>query len=578
MAAAGDHSVTLTWMLVPGATSYNIYRGTAPNGEIRVVVLAGPSSPPFIDFALTNGATYYYKVTAVSGNGESARSSEVSVSPVGPPPPPDPATVAAFRFLRQATWGPKPGDVEMLKSLGVDTFLASQFAAPASSYPNTLFNQPTEMAQERFMALALTGPAQLRQRVAWALHKIMVVSAVEVPSAPAIVTYHRIFLNGAFGNYRDLMRDITLNPAMGRYLNMLNNRSLAVTGALPNENFARELMQLFTLGIPTLDANGTPGFELSRGSATAYSEQDVKELARIFTGWTFGDGNPATIPNDLAPENYTVPMEAVARFHDTGVKTFLGQTFSAGQTARQDLDQALDLLFDNPNMGPFVSRQLIQQLVTSNPSPAYIGAVAAVFNDNGSGVRGDLAAVVRTILTHPEAGTSSLKSGKLAEPALFVVSLLRALNASVTDQPFMSDKAEAMGQKVFYPGSVFSYFSPGYRVRGTDGGGGVPLGGPEFQILTSVTALERANFVADLLSGQFGTDVAVDYSPFTSLAANAQALVDDCSLLFMGGRMSAATRLAIINAVNATRASNPAERVRTALYLTLTSAEYQVDR
>jgi uncharacterized protein (DUF1800 family) len=271
-------------------------------------------------------------------------------------------------------------------------------------------------------------------------------------------------------------------------------------------------------------------------------------------------------------------MEAVARFHDTGVKTFMGETFSAGQTARQDLDQALDLLFNNTNVGPFISRQLIQQLVTSNPSPAYVGAVTAVFNDNGGGVRGDLASVVRAILTHPEAGTSSLTSGKLSEPALFVVSSLRALNAAVTDQPFMSDKAEAMGQKVLYPGSVFSYFSPGYRVRGTSGPGGVPLGGPEFQILTSVTALERANFIADMLAGRYGKAVTIDYTPFMSRAANAQALVDYCGLLFMGGRMSAETRLEIINAVTVSRPDNPTERVRTALYLTLTAAEFQVDR
>jgi uncharacterized protein (DUF1800 family) len=576
-AAAADRSVMLTWTLVSGAMVYNIYRGTVPNGEVRVVVLSGPSAPPFVDFALTNGVTYYYKITAVNANGESSRSAEVSVSPVGPPPPPDPATVAAFRFLRQATWGPKPGDVEAVKSLGADAYLANVMSAPASTYPDTLFTQPIEMAQERFMDLALTGGDQLRQRVAWALHKIMVVSAVEVSSASGIVTYHRLFLNGAFGNFRDLMRDITLNPAMGRYLNMLNNRSQAVTGALPNENYARELMQLFTVGIPTLDHNGNPVFQLSRGSATTYSEQDVKELARIFTGWTFGDGNPATVPNNLGSENYKVPMEAVARYHDTGVKTFLNQTFSAGQTARQDLDQALDLLFNNPNVGPFISRQLIQQLVTSNPSPAYVGAVAAVFDDNGGGVRGDLAAVVRAILMHPEAGTASLNSGKLSEPVLFVVSALRALNATVTDQPFMSDKAEAMGQKVLFPGSVFSYFSPGYRVRDTSGAGGAPLGGPEFQILTSVTALERANFVGDLLAGRYGTDVTIDYTPFTSRAANAQALVDYCSLLLMGGQMSADERLEIVNAVTASRMDNPTERVRTALYLTLTSAEFQVD-
>jgi hypothetical protein len=309
-----------------------------------------------------------------------------------------------------------------------------------------------------------------------------------------------------------------------------------------------------------------------------YTEQDVKELARIFTGWTFGDGNPATVPRDLAKGDYRFPMEAVARYHDTGAKTFLGQAFVANQTARQDLDQALDLLFNHPNVGPFIGRHLIQQLVTSNPSPGYVAAIAAVFNDNGGGVRGDLAAVVRAILTHPEAGTSSLTSGKLAEPALFVASILRALNASVINYPFMSDQAESMGQKVLYPGSVFSYFSPGYRVRGTNGGGGVPLGGPEFQILTTVTALERANFVGELLGGDFGDHVHVDYAPFTSRAGDAAALVDYCGLVFMGGRMSLEQRTEIISAVRKTPPGNAGERARTALYLTLTAAQSQVDR
>ena len=579
-ATAGNGSITLSWTLVGGATGYNLYRSTAPNQEVRVTIVGAPLMPPYVDASLQNGVTYYYKLTTVNASGESGKSSEVSSTPIAPPDPPDPSTVAAFRFLRQATWGPKPGDVDLVKGMGVDAFLNQQFSAPASSYPDTLFTMPVDMAQERFMELALTGPDQLRQRVAWALHKIWVVSAVEVTTAPAIVTYHRLFLNDAFGNFRDLMTDITLNPAMGRYLNMLNNRSLAVTGSLPNENYARELMQLFTLGIPRLDPNGTPSIRLSTPGAPviAYTEQDVKELARILTGWTFGDGNPATVPTNLGKENYKVPMEAVARFHDTGAKFFLETFFPAGQTARQDLDQALDVLFQRSNIGPFISRQLIQQLVTSNPSPAYVADIATMFNGNGGSARGDLAAVVRAILTHPEAGVSTTTSGKLTEPALFVVSLLRALNASVTDHPFMSNAAEAMGQKVLFPPSVFSYFSPGYRVRGTVGPGGLPLGGPEFQILTTVTALERANFVGGLLGGFYGMDVVVDYTPFTSQAANAQSLVDYCSLLFMGGRMSPDARLEVINAVLATPASKPSERVRTALYLTMTAAQFQVDR
>jgi uncharacterized protein (DUF1800 family) len=578
-ATAGDQEVTLSWTAVEGAASYNVYRGTAPNRQARVAVASGVPEASFVDRGVTNGPTYYYKVTAANAGGESPRSAEVSASPEAPAPPIDPATVAAFRMLRQATWGPRPDDVEALKTSGVEAFLDDQFAAASSEFPDSLFEHSVEATQEHFMQVALTGPDQLRQRVAWALHKIWVVSAVEVDRSDAIVTYYRALSNGAFGNYRDLMGAITLNPAMGRYLNMLNNRSQQVTGVPPNENYPRELMQLFSIGLSALNANGTAVLDGDGRPIPTFTEADVQALARILTGWTFGDGDPATLPRRLARrENYRVPMEVVERFHDAGAKTFLGQQFPAGQSALQDLEQALDVLFNHPNVGPFVSRQLIQQLVTSNPSPAYVAAIAGVFADNGGGVRGDMAAVVRAILTHPDAATSTTSSGKLAEPVLFVVSQLRALNASVTDHPFMSDKVADMGQKVFYPPSVFSYFSPGFRVRGTAGPGGAPLVGPEFQILTSVTALERANFVGALVGGHFGDDVSIDYAPFTSRASDPAALVDYVNLLMMGGQMSLEERTEIIAAVRVSPATQPRERVRTAVYLTLVAAQSQVDR
>jgi uncharacterized protein (DUF1800 family) len=207
-----------------------------------------------------------------------------------------------------------------------------------------------------------------------------------------------------------------------------------------------------------------------------------------------------------------------------------------------------------------------------------VAAIAGVFADNGGGVRGDLGAVVRAILLHPEASVATENSGKLAEPVLFIVSLLRGLAANVADHPFMSTNASDMGQKVFFPPSVFSYFSPGYRVRGTNPTGGLPLVGPEFQILTSVTALVRANFVGDLLARRFGDNVTVDYTPFTSRARDAAALVDYCNLLFMGGRMSPQERREIITAVRVSPIESLNERVRTALYLTLVLAQSQVDR
>ena len=424
------------------------------------------------------------------------------------------------------------------------------------------------------MQLALTGPDQLRQRVAWALHKIWVVSGVEVDDPGAIVTYQRILMNNAFGNYRTLMGAITRNPAMGKYLNMLDNISEQVTGTPANENYPRELMQLFTLGIPKLNIDGTPILDGTGKQIPAYTEADVKALARIFTGWTLADGSSIDPGNSINPA-YLLPMVPNEGYHDTTAKTFLGQPFPAGQSANTDVDHALDILFNNPNVGPFVSRQLIQMLVTSNPSATYIAAVAGVFNDNGHGVRGDLAAVVRAILTNPEAGAQTDSSGKLREPALFILSLVRALNAAVTDHPFMTDKSEAMGQKIFFPPSVFSYFSPGYRIRGTT------IGGPEFQGLTTVTALERANFIAALLAGYFGDAALVDLTPFTSRADSPAGLVDYCSLLFMGGRMSIEQRTEIINAVKAVALGtpdSPLERAYTALYLTLVAAQGQIDR
>ena len=575
-AMAGDKVVTLSWSPSEGATSYSVYRGTQSNKQAAVPIAEGLVAPAFVDTTVVNGPTYYYRVTASNPGGQSPRSSQASASPEAPAPPVDENALRAFRFLRQVTWGARPGEVDALVAGGNDfnAFLDQQFAAAPSEYPNTLYNQPTEMTQEHFMHLALTGADQLRQRVAWALHKIWVVSAVEVDRADAIVNYQRVLMTHAFGKYRDLMKAVTLNPAMGRYLNMLNNRSEQVTGVPPNENYPRELMQLFTVGIPRLAPNGAILRDDQGQELKVYTEQDVKELARIFTGWTSGDGDPATVPRRTARENWRVPMEAVAAYHDSGAKKFLGVDFPAGQTAEQDLDQALDVLFNHPNVAPFVGRQLIQQLVTSNPSAGYVQRVAGVF----TATNGDLAAVVRAVLTDAEADLSNDFSGKLSEPVLFVVSQLRALNAAVTDHPFMSDKTEQMGQKVFYPPSVFSYYSPGYRVRGTVGPTGAPMGGPEFQILTSVTALERANFVGSLLGGWFGTDVAFDYVPFTSLAADPAALVDYCSRLFMGTRISPEMRAEIIAAVRVSPATSTRERARTAIYLTLVAAQTQVDR
>jgi uncharacterized protein (DUF1800 family) len=575
-AVGGNRQVIVTWSPVPTATSYRVYQSQASGTYSlmpNAIVSAGTTT--WVHSGIENGPRYYYTVIARNGAGNGPRSAEASAMTEAPLLVVDAATTAAFRLLRRATWGPRPGDVDHVKQVGHEAFVDEQLAAAPSVYPDTLLTQPIEALQQQIIQHALTGPDQLRQRVAWALHKIWVVSGLDAGAARGMVAYQRLFLQHAFGNYRDLMEAVTLNPAMGRYLNMLNNRSRSVTGAPANENYAREIMQLFTLGTMTLNADGTPVIGTDGAPKPSYTEADVAALARILTGWTYGDGDPATEPTTLAPSNFHVPMEAVAAFHDAEAKTFLGQTFGAGASAAADLDHALDVLFNQPTVGPFVAGQLIKQLVTSNPTPAYVRDVAAVFDDNGGGVRGDLGAVVRAILLHPEANASGPDAGKLAEPLLFITSVMRILNATTTEPRIMVDRASEAGQRMLYAPSVFSYFSPAFAVR-TTAADGPPLTGPEFQILTSVTAIDRANFVAQVVGSLFHTLVNFDWTPIFSKSRDAAALVDYCNSIILGGRMTPQERAEIIATVREISINNPAERTQTALYLTFILA--QVDR
>lgn len=491
----------------------------------------------------------------------------------------------AYSFLRRATWGPKAADVDRLQRIGKSAWLNEQFALPVSPIPAALESKSLEWTQDYWYSLAVNAPDQLRLRTAWALHKIWVVSGLEVDCAEVYIPYLRILMNRAFGNYYDLMRDVTLSAAMGEYLDMLNNAKANLSkGTVPNENYARELMQLFTIGLVELNPDGTPK------SAPTYTQDDVMSFSRALTGWTYNDGTSATL-TDFRYSFKPGPMKPVQRHHDTAQKTLLrGTVLAANRTAAEDLESALRNLFDHPNLPPFVSRQLIQQLVKSDPSPAYVGRAAAVFVNNGTGVRGDLRAVVRAILTDPEVTATSSAAGpngrnvpdaptelplspsgnKLTEPALFVSHIVRAMQASVTDTPFMANLAAEMGQNVLYPPSVFSYFSPGFRIAGGT------LNAPEFQIYTSATSLVRANFVVKFLTGGFGGDVRVDLAPWTALAKNPAALTGQVNDIFFGGKMSAEMRTVIEQAVISQ--SSDKEKAQTALYLALSSPQFSVER
>jgi len=507
-----------------------------------------------------------------------------------------PSTADAVRFLEQATFGPTRDLIAHVRDIGFAAFLDEQFDAPASSYP-TLPLYPTTRddatcpagstcvrdnysmypLQTRFFVNALYGPDQLRQRVAFALHQMLVVSGVEVTQPSWMAPYLQTLDRHAFGSFRQLLFDISLNPGMGNYLDIANN-----TRSNPNENYAREILQLFSIGTVRLNLDGTTALDSTGQSIPTYTQDTINNFARVFTGWRF-----ATAPATGVP-NYIDPMVANNAQHDVGSKTLLnGAVLPANRTTVQDLNDAIDNIVNDPNVAPFIAKQLIQHLVTSNPSPAYVARVAGVFNRDGAGMRGNLESVVRAILLDDEARgdvKSDANYGRLRHPAQFIAGILRAFNARSADASGLSDgylnpQAVNMGMDVFRPPSVFSYFSPSGTVPGTAG-----VRGPEFALYSTSTALTRANFVNTIVfstipvSTNAPTGTSLDLSPLTALAANPDALLDDLNTLLLHGTMSTAMRNTVRQAVLAVPATNALKRARTAVYLIATSSQYQVER
>ena len=481
---------------------------------------------------------------------------------------------AAARFLDQATWGATPNSVAHLQRIGPIAWLREQFRTPPSTIPDVA-DTATSLApvRQQFFVNAVSGGDQLRQRVAFALSEIWVVSNEKL-KPPAIPPYLRLLSDHAFGNYFDLMTAVTLSPAMGHYLDMVDNDKPAA-GEEANENYAREFNQLFTIGTVMLNPDGTLLLSSSGQPVPTYDADVVQEFALAFTGWTYAPlaGAPSRKHN---PENWNAPMVAVESNHDETAKTLLnGQTLPAGQTAEQDLNGALQIVFEHPNVGPFVCQQLIEHLVTSNPSPAYVQRVASVFDDDGAGVRGDLQAVIRAILLDDEARagdppeTPAENEGHLREPVLYLAGLLRALQAGVTATNGLPQNTAAEDQIVYAPPSVFNYFSPGYRVD--DG----KLLGPEFQIQSPSVAMVRADLVNTLVyRGIAG--VQLDLTPFAELAATPDALLDRLSTLLFHGQMPDDLRATIVTAMAA--APTNMQKAQAAIYLAASSSQYQVER
>lgn len=496
---------------------------------------------------------------------------------------------AAARFLEQASWGPTPDGIAHLQQIGVDAWLAEQFATPPSPYP-PLIAEDTSVApaQRAFFVNAMTGSDQLRQRVAFALSQILVVSGVKTPYNYQLVPYMQLLANDAFGNYRDLMRDATLDPSMGRFLDMVDNdKADPALNTLPNENYARELMQLFTIGLVQLNQDGTPVLRSGQPAPT-YTQTDITNLARAFTGWTY-----ATRPEEIGlphnPPYYELPMMSYEPNHDEGVKTVLGVALAGPHTAESDLDAALDVIYRYPdpaapNVAPFVARRLIQSLVTSNPSATYVADVSAAFmTPDASGRPGSLRNAIAAILKNPEAlaapsGDSPQAqgvraAGHLREPILYTISALRSTGATVAVNNGLAALGAGMSEQLWFAPSVFNYFSPLFQI-------GPNTVAPEFQILSPSTALNRANFASTLAYNRFGSTVQVDLASWSALAADQNVLLDAISHQLMHGQMSSMMRTQIQQALGAIPSGSQQnlQRAETALYLVLSSSQYQVQK
>jgi len=574
-------------------------------------------------------------------------------APATPPPATTPQTIAqyraqfsdpslasgpdAIRFLEQTTWGPNDSDVNHLNQVGMQAYLDEQFSTPPqfanvqSDYPlKTLYPilKPTQNCpdcfdaynmdnlQQQFARNAITKPDQLRQRVAFALHKFIVISGPALNTSNGMSSWYSPYLQildrDAFGNYRRLLFDITLNPAMGNYLNTAGNSRVA-----PNENYAREVMQLFSIGVDKLNQDGTPVLDGNGNRIPTYGQTEITNLARVFTGWVIGTTNVNTFNGETVPD-YLSSMVITNNVGangpaDTDAKTLLNGlqlpacSDCAGNFTRlsayknDELNAAIDNLFNHQNTAPYVCTQLIHSLVTSNPSPAYVGRCAASFANNGSGVRGDMKAIITAILIDPEA-RGDLKTdpnyGRLREPVQFILGLLRTFNATsdgalfnavsgtvACGRPFASAFSTCMGQELFNPPTVFSYYPADYVLPGTN------LLAPEFGILDSQIAYPRINFVDTLFMANNGnglpalgsgraspTGTQINYANYQAQAGTPENLVDMLNVMMMHSSMSSSMRTSIIDAVNSIPSSDPSVRTRVAIYLVATSSQYQVQR
>lgn len=477
----------------------------------------------------------------------------------------DPLAVTYGRFLDEASFGPTQQLTAHLAQIGIPAFIDEQFATPESPWPPLSTAQRSD-AVDAFFGNALAGQDQLRQRVIFALSEIIVEAMNKNTNGDQIVPWLQLLSRNAFGNYRTLLKEIALDASMGWYLDLANS---GVSGGAPNENFPREVMQLFSIGLYQLNLDGSVQVDAQNVPIPTYTQTDVQQMAKALTGWTYG--NSAGTPPQYGNFNYYPgPMLPIDSMHNKSAKTILGQSLPANQTIQQDLDGAINIIFNHPNVGPFLATRLIRALITSNPSPAYMARIATVFNNNGAGVRGDMRAMIRAILLDPEARNDAPPAnfGRLRTPMQHTIALARALGLNLGPASQFAYLFYGMNEGLLDAASVFGHYSPTYHIPKTS------LFGPEFQIYSASDAVNRANLFYSFMYSPWPINPALQ--PFVALAGNPATLVNavDNALLF--GRMSQSTRTALLNALPTMPDNNA--RVLTALYLTSMSGEYLVQR
>jgi len=506
----------------------------------------------------------------------------------------------ASRFLAQAAWGGNQAQIDTVRTTGTRAWLQSEMTRPQSqSMKDWLiakgYNDATVSSNvngeggwvNAMWAKLFAGGDAVRQRAVLAWSEIFVVSALGLPISWrnfALANHWENLEKHAFGNFRNLLEAVTLSSAMGTYLNMKGNQKTdPVTGRAPDENYAREVMQLFTIGLYQLNADGSLKLDAAGKPIETYDNNDIQGLARVFTGWNTAPGQDPQGVLATAAYRHGLPMTLNANLHSPEEKRFPGVTIAAGTDGTTSLKIALDTLFNHPNTAPFVCRQLIQRLVTSNPSAAYVGRVASVFANNGQGVRGDLQAVWLAMLLDSEATQTptAASAGKLREPVVRLVQWGRTFQATSSDGLWSLGHTEAdtsLGQMPLLAPSVFNFFRPGYVPPNT-ALSSQKLVAPELQIATEPTVTGYINYMAGTVNN--ARNVRADYANELALASTPAALVASLSLLLAAGAVSDANQALIVQAIASMPDGTDAarsNRVYAAVVLVMASADYLIQR